>query len=129
MCELLQYSLYGTRDAAHNWQEELASTLSERSQVDERDRVPVWQGCIKGEHIVATRMAMHEVRLECRVQGAHWRSGATTAEADDRSSESSNADPKRHDLGGRRSGSVGTAVLDDVHDLQGSTAEHRVCGG
>ena len=29
MCELLQYSLYGTRDAAQNWEEELASTLSD----------------------------------------------------------------------------------------------------
>ena len=29
MCELLQYSLYGTRDAAQNWEDELASTLSD----------------------------------------------------------------------------------------------------
>ena len=28
MCGLLRYSLYGTRDAAQNWEEELASTLS-----------------------------------------------------------------------------------------------------
>ena len=28
MCGLLRYSLYGTRDAAKNWEEELASTLS-----------------------------------------------------------------------------------------------------
>ena len=27
-CGLLRYSLYGTRDAAQNWEEELASTLS-----------------------------------------------------------------------------------------------------
>ena len=53
-CGLLQYRLYGTRDAAHNWRAELASTL-QRSQVDERDGIPcVWQGCIKGKHIVAT---------------------------------------------------------------------------
>ena len=31
MCGLLQYSLYGTHDAAQNWEEELASTLSEGS--------------------------------------------------------------------------------------------------
>ena len=29
MCGLLQCSLYGTRDAARNWEEELASTLSD----------------------------------------------------------------------------------------------------
>ena len=36
MCRLLQYSLYGTRDAAQNWEEELASTLGdgERSVVE-----------------------------------------------------------------------------------------------
>ena len=28
MCGLLRYSLYGTRDAAQNWEEELASTRS-----------------------------------------------------------------------------------------------------
>ena len=38
---------------------------------------------------------------------------------------SSNADPQRHDPGGRRSGSVGKALLDDAHDLQGSSSEHR----
>ena len=43
------------RRRAKNWEEELASTLK-RSQVDERELVPVcvWPGCIKGEHIVAT---------------------------------------------------------------------------
>ena len=39
------------------------------------------------------------------------------------------ADPKRHDPGGRRSGRVGTAPLDDAHDLQGLSSEHRVSGG
>ena len=29
MCGLLQYSLYGTRDAAQNWEEELTSSLSD----------------------------------------------------------------------------------------------------
>ena len=28
LCGLLRYSSYGTRDAAQNWEEELASTLS-----------------------------------------------------------------------------------------------------
>ena len=40
MCGLLQYNLYGTRDAAQNWEEELASTLSDH-QFDEKDRVPM----------------------------------------------------------------------------------------
>ena len=37
--------------------------------------------------------------------------------------------PVRHDPGRRRSGSVGAALLDDAHDLQGSSSEHRVSGG
>ena len=56
------------------------------------------------------------VRLDCSVQEERWRSSATTAEADDGSC----ADRQRHDLGGRRSGCVGTALLYDSHDLQGS---------
>ena len=40
MCGLLQYSLYGTRDAAQNREEELTSTLSEL-KFDEREHVPV----------------------------------------------------------------------------------------
>ena len=67
-------------------------------------------------------------RLECSVRELRWRSGATTAEADGGSRESRNADPKRHDPGGRRSGCVGTALPDDAHDLQGSSSEHRVPG-
>ena len=55
MCRLLQYSLYNAREAAQNWEEELFVD-TQRSQADERDRVPmsVWQGCIKGELFVAT---------------------------------------------------------------------------
>ena len=45
MCGLLRYSLYGTRDATQNWEEELASTLSDlkadQSRIDEGKRVPV----------------------------------------------------------------------------------------
>ena len=37
MCGLLRYSLYGTRDAAQNWEEELA----QQPETDERERVPV----------------------------------------------------------------------------------------
>ena len=65
-------------------------------------------------------------RLECSVPVLRWRSGATTAEADGGSRESGSADAKRHDPGGRRTGSIGAALLDDAHDLQGRSSEHRV---
>ena len=59
-------------------------------------------------------------RLECSVQGVHWHSGATTAEADGASRESGSADPKRRDPAGRRSGSIRHKTLqDDADDLQG----------
>ena len=54
MCGLLQHSLYGTRDAAQNWEEELASTLSDLKLTRGIACPCVWQGCIKGEHNVAT---------------------------------------------------------------------------
>ena len=54
MCGLLQYSLYGTRDVAQNWEEELASTLSDLKLTTGSACPCVWQGCTKGEHIVAT---------------------------------------------------------------------------
>ena len=50
----LQYSLYGTRDDAENLEEELASTLSDLKLTRVIACPCVWQGCIKGEHIVAT---------------------------------------------------------------------------
>ena len=50
MCGLLQYSFYGTRDAAQNWQEELASTLSDLKLTKGIACPCVWQGCIKGKH-------------------------------------------------------------------------------
>ena len=54
LCGLLRYSLYGTRDAAQNWEEELASTLSGLG-LTRRSACPcVWRGLIKGEDIVAT---------------------------------------------------------------------------
>ena len=54
MCGLLQYSLYGTRDAAQNWEEGLASTLNDLKFTTKSACPCVWHGGIKGEHIVAT---------------------------------------------------------------------------
>ena len=54
MCGLLRYSLYGTRDAAQNWEEELASTLSCLGLTRGSACPCVWRGRIKGEDIVAT---------------------------------------------------------------------------
>ena len=53
MCGLLRYSLHGTRDAAQNWEEELASTLSGLG-LTRSACTCVWRGRIKGEDIVAT---------------------------------------------------------------------------
>ena len=55
MCGLLQYSLYGTRDAAQNWEEELATTVSDLKLPRGSACTCVWKGCIKGEqHTEAT---------------------------------------------------------------------------
>ena len=54
MCGLLQYSLYGTRDAAQNWEEELTSTLSDLKLTRGVACPCVWRGHIKDEHVVAT---------------------------------------------------------------------------
>ena len=54
MCGLLQYSLYDTRDAAQNREEELTSTLSDLTLTRGIACPCVKQGCIKGKHIVAT---------------------------------------------------------------------------
>ena len=54
MCGLLRYNLYGSRDAAHNWEEELASTLSSLKLTRGSECTCVWRGRIKGEDIVAT---------------------------------------------------------------------------
>ena len=54
MCGLLRYSLYGTRDASQNWEDELTSTLSDL-KLRRRIACPcVWRGFIKGEDIVAS---------------------------------------------------------------------------
>ena len=54
ICGLLRYSLYGTCDAAQNWEEELASTLSGLGLTRGSACPCVWRGRIKGEDIVAT---------------------------------------------------------------------------
>ena len=46
-CGLLQYSSYGTRDAAQNWEVELASALSDLKLTRGIACPSVWQGCIK----------------------------------------------------------------------------------
>ena len=54
ICGLLQYSLYGTRDAAQNGEEGSASTLSDPKLTRGVACPCVWRGHIKGEHVVAT---------------------------------------------------------------------------
>ena len=54
MCALLRYSLYGTRDAAQNWEEELAWTPSILGLARGSACPCVWRGRIKGEDVVAT---------------------------------------------------------------------------
>ena len=54
MCGLLRYSLYGTRDAAQNWAEEQATTLSNLKLTRGSACSCVWRGHIKGDDIVAT---------------------------------------------------------------------------
>ena len=53
MCGLLRYVLYGTRDAAQNWEEELAATLSKLKLTRGIACTCVWQGRTRGEHVVA----------------------------------------------------------------------------
>ena len=48
MCGLLRYSLYGTRDAAQNWEEDLASTLSGLGLTRGSACSCVWRGRIMG---------------------------------------------------------------------------------
>ena len=54
MCGLFLYSCHGSRDAAQNWEEELTSTLSDLKLTREIACPCVWQGCIKGQHILVT---------------------------------------------------------------------------
>ena len=54
MCGLLQYSLYGTRDAAQNREEELTSTLSDLKLTRGIACPCVRQSCMKGKHVEAS---------------------------------------------------------------------------
>ena len=54
MCGLLQYSLYGARDAAQNCEEELPPTLSHLKLTRGVACPCAWQGCVKGEFFVST---------------------------------------------------------------------------
>ena len=54
MCGLLRCRLYGTRDAAQNWEEELASTLSDLKLTKGSACPCVWRDCIMEEDTVAT---------------------------------------------------------------------------
>ena len=54
MCGLLRHSLCCTRDAAENWEEQLASTLSDLKLTRGSACPCVSRGCIKGEDVVTT---------------------------------------------------------------------------
>ena len=71
----------------------------------------------------------HGARLECSVQGVRWRSGATSAEADGGGCESGSTDPKHHDPGGRRPGSVGTALVDGALVCKGAALNVVILAG
>ena len=53
-CRLLQHSSYGTRDSTQNWEEELASTLSNLNMTRGIRCPCVRRGYIKHEDVVAT---------------------------------------------------------------------------
>ena len=53
MCGLLRHVLNGTRDAAQNWEEALAATLSKLKLTRGIACTCVWQGRTRGEHVVA----------------------------------------------------------------------------
>ena len=71
MCGLLRYSLYGTRHATQNWEEEFASTLSELKS-DERDRVVKvaskvnmsWQPCTGDDITIGGELSAVECLLK-----------------------------------------------------------------
>ena len=54
MCGLLRFGLYGTRDSAQNWEEELASTLSDLKLTRGIACPCAWQSCTQGEHVEAS---------------------------------------------------------------------------
>ena len=64
MSGLLRYSLYGTSDAAQNWEEELAATLSKFKLTRGIACPSVWQCRSRGEHVVATVQGMTSPSVE-----------------------------------------------------------------
>ena len=52
MCGLLRYSLYGTRDAAQNWEEELATALRSLTQIEHE-----WDNANNSDHRDRPQMA------------------------------------------------------------------------
>ena len=66
-------SLYGTRDAAQNGEEELASTLSDLTLTPGIACPCVWRGHIKGEHVVAT---VHGDDITIGENGQRWNSSS-----------------------------------------------------
>ena len=60
---LLRYSLYGTRDVAQNWKEEVVSTLSSLKLTRGSACPCVWRGHIKG-----SRLLEKSQRVECLIR-------------------------------------------------------------
>ena len=58
MYGLLRHVLYGTRDAAQRWEEELAATLSKLKLSRGIACTFAWQSRTRGEHVVATVQMM-----------------------------------------------------------------------
>ena len=81
------------------------------------------------ESQTTSRVLKNVARLECCVPGIRGRIGATSAEAEGGRCEGGSTDPKRHDSGGRRSGSVGAALLDDSNDRKGAVLNIVIFGG
>ena len=76
ICGLLRYSLYGTRDAAQNWEEELASTLSGFG-LTRRSACPcVWRGRVKRKDLEKSGRILNRV--------IEWDRDGITIEADQR---------------------------------------------
>ena len=63
MCGLLQFSLYDSGDAIHNWEEDLAAALSDLKLTRGIAYPCVWQDCIKGKHYRGNRVTGTTSRL------------------------------------------------------------------
>ena len=93
-----------------------------------RRRESVWtHACWESQ--TTSRVLKIVARLEYCAQGIRGRSGATSAEAEGGRCEGGSTDPKRHDSGGRLSGSVGAAQLDDAHDCKGAALNIVILAG